>query len=86
MIRILPAIALCLSAAGLIHSLGTDALDLLMWTIMLLLQAVPYAAAVLVSIISALPRLPAGWIGETGSMSQAAHTLLEPTAPERAER
>ena len=73
-------IALCLSAAGIIHYLGTDALDMLMWTIMLLLQAVPYAAAVIVSVISALPGLPAGWLGETGSMQQAARALLEPPA------
>ena len=46
--------------------------------VMLLLQSVPYAAALIVSIISALPRLPATWIGETGSMSEAARTVLEP--------
>jgi exo-beta-1,3-glucanase (GH17 family)/cellulose synthase/poly-beta-1,6-N-acetylglucosamine synthase-like glycosyltransferase len=72
--------ALCLAATGIILSFGTENLDLLMWTIMLLLQAVPYAAAVIVSTISALPRLPAGWIGETGSMQQAAHALLDQPA------
>jgi hypothetical protein len=70
--------ALCLAAFAIMLNFGTDSLDLLMWTIMLLLQAVPYAAAVMVSIISAFPRLPAGRIGETGSMQQAAHALLEP--------
>ncbi len=72
--------ALCLAALGIILVFGTESLDLLMWTIMLLLQAVPYAAAVIVSIISALPGLPASWIGETGSMQQAAHSLLDPPA------
>ena len=72
--------ALCLAAFGIILSSGTENLDLLMWTIMLLLQAIPYAAAVIVSTISALPRLPAGWIGETGSMQQAAHALLDQPA------
>jgi exo-beta-1,3-glucanase (GH17 family)/cellulose synthase/poly-beta-1,6-N-acetylglucosamine synthase-like glycosyltransferase len=72
--------ALCLAAFGIILSFGTENLDLLMWTIMLLLQAIPYAAAVIVSTISALPRLPAGWIGETGSMQQAAHALLDQPA------
>jgi hypothetical protein len=75
-------LALWLAAAGIMLQFGTDTLDLLMWAVMLLLQSVPYAAALLVSIISALPGLPAGWIGETGSMSQAAHRLLEPGGPD----
>jgi exo-beta-1,3-glucanase (GH17 family)/cellulose synthase/poly-beta-1,6-N-acetylglucosamine synthase-like glycosyltransferase len=78
--EVLLCMALCLAATGIILSFGTENLDLLMWTIMLLLQAVPYAAAVIVSTISALPRLPAGWIGETGSMQQAAHALLDQPA------
>jgi exo-beta-1,3-glucanase (GH17 family)/cellulose synthase/poly-beta-1,6-N-acetylglucosamine synthase-like glycosyltransferase len=73
-------IALCLAAGGIMHHFGTETLDLLMWAVMLLLQAVPYAAALLLSIISALPHLSARWIGETGSMSKAAHTLLDATA------
>jgi len=75
-------IALWLAAGGIIAYFGTETLDLLMWAVMLLLQSVPYAAALILSIVSALPRLSAGWIGETGSMSQAAHTLLEPPADE----
>jgi len=71
-------IALWLAAFGIINYFGTETLDLLMWAVMLLLQSTPYFAAVVVSIISALPRLPARWIGETGSMSEAARTLLEP--------
>ena len=78
--EVLLCIALCLSATGIIINLGTDALDLLMWTIMLLLQAVPYAAAIIVSVISALPGLPAGWLGKTGSMQQAAEALLDTSA------
>jgi hypothetical protein len=75
-------IALWLAAGGIIGYFGTDTLDMLMWAVMLLLQSVPYAAALILSIISALPRLPADWIGETGSMSQAARTVLEPPAAE----
>ena len=67
-------------AFSIIVSFGTETLDLLMWSIMLLLQSVPYAAAVIVSIISAAPTLPARWIGETGSMQQAAHNVLDPNA------
>ncbi|MFP5505188.1 MAG: glycosyltransferase [Gammaproteobacteria bacterium] len=76
-------IALWLAAGGIIHYFGTETLDLLMWAVMLLLQSVPYAAALIVSVISALPRLPATWIGETGSMSQVARSVLEPPAAEK---
>jgi hypothetical protein len=76
-------IALWLAAGGIIHYFGTETLDLLMWAVMLLLQSVPYAAALIVSIVSALPRLPSGWIGETGSMSQVARGVLEPPAAEK---
>jgi cellulose synthase/poly-beta-1,6-N-acetylglucosamine synthase-like glycosyltransferase len=70
--------ALCLAAFAIITTFGTETLDLLMWSIMLLLQSVPYAAALIVSIISAAPTLPASWIGETGSMQQVARRVLEP--------
>jgi len=72
--------ALCLAAFAIINTFGTETLDLLMWSIMLLLQSVPYAAAVIVSITSAVPDLPASWIGETGSMQQVARNVLEPDA------
>ena len=74
------AFALCLAAFAIINTFGTETLDLLMWSIMLLLQSVPYAAAVIVSITSAARDLPASWIGETGSMQQVARTVLEPDA------
>ncbi len=73
-------IALCLAAAAIIGTFGTETLDLLVWAVMLMIQAIPYAATLIVSVISALPKLSAGWIGETGSMQQAAQTLLDPPA------
>jgi hypothetical protein len=73
-------VALCLASFSIVHMFGTETLDLLVWAIMLLIQAIPYGATLIMSIISALPRLPANWIGETGSMQQVAHTLLEPPA------
>jgi len=76
-------IALCLASFCIIQAFGTETLDLLMWSIMLLLQAVPYAAALIVSIVSALPALPASWIGETGSMQGVARAVLEPPAVSR---
>jgi exo-beta-1,3-glucanase (GH17 family)/cellulose synthase/poly-beta-1,6-N-acetylglucosamine synthase-like glycosyltransferase len=70
--------ALWLAAFSIIDAFGTETLDLLMWSVMLLLQSVPYVAAVLVSLISAAPTLPARWIGETGSMQQIARKVLNP--------
>jgi exo-beta-1,3-glucanase (GH17 family)/cellulose synthase/poly-beta-1,6-N-acetylglucosamine synthase-like glycosyltransferase len=73
-------IALCLASISIIQTFGTETLDLLMWAIMLLLQAVPYAASLIVSLVSAMPDLPARWIGETGSMQDVARHVLEPPA------
>ncbi len=70
--------ALCLAAFSIINTFGTETLDLVMWSVMLMLQSVPYAAAIIMSLISAAPTLPASWIGETGSMQQVAHTVLDP--------
>jgi hypothetical protein len=71
-------IALCMASYFIIQTFGTETLDLLVWAIMLLIQAIPYAATLIMSLISSLPGFPASWIGETGSMHQAARTLLEP--------
>ena len=78
--------ALCLASFAIINAFGTETLDLLMWSIMLLFQSVPYAAAVIVSIISAIPALPASWIGETGSMQQVARSVLDPNAANNSEQ
>ncbi len=40
--------------------------DLTVWVAVLLIQSLPYAAAVLVSLVNAL-ELPGGWIGEAGA-------------------
>ena len=78
--------ALCLASFAIINAFGTETLDLLIWSIMLLFQSVPYAAAVIVSIISAVPALPASWIGETGSMQQVARSVLDPNAANNSEQ
>ena len=78
--------ALCLASFAIINAFGTETLDLLIWSIMLLFQSVPYAAAVIVSIISAIPALPASWIGETGSMQQVARSVLDPNAANNSEQ
>jgi exo-beta-1,3-glucanase (GH17 family)/cellulose synthase/poly-beta-1,6-N-acetylglucosamine synthase-like glycosyltransferase len=69
---------LWLASGAIITRIGVESLDLLVWCIMLLIQGIPYAAALMVSILSALPHLPAGSIGETGSMRHAAHAVLRP--------
>jgi exo-beta-1,3-glucanase (GH17 family)/cellulose synthase/poly-beta-1,6-N-acetylglucosamine synthase-like glycosyltransferase len=68
--------ALFMAASAVITRLGTESLDLLMWSIMLLLQCIPYTAALLVSIVSALPQLPARFIGQAGSVKEAAQAVL----------
>ena len=71
-------IALCLAATAIIQTFGTESADLLVWAVMLLIQSLPYTATLIVSVISALPGMPGTWIGETGSMQQAAKALLDP--------
>lgn len=46
-------------------------LDLRVWVAVLIVQSIPYLAAVIVSLISAAPRLPAGMIGPMPQMSSA---------------
>ncbi|MBK7251545.1 MAG: glycosyltransferase [Gammaproteobacteria bacterium] len=55
-------LALWLAAWGVVHVPQTDGPDRLAWIVVLLVQSTPYAAAVLVSVASALP-LPARWLG-----------------------
>jgi exo-beta-1,3-glucanase (GH17 family)/cellulose synthase/poly-beta-1,6-N-acetylglucosamine synthase-like glycosyltransferase len=67
------AIALWLAAAGIIYTIGTDTLDLLLWVIVLLVQALPYMAALLTAIISAYPQLGAklicgGYCGDSDTI------------------
>jgi hypothetical protein len=68
-------VALFLAVGGVIGRLGTESLDLLMWSVMLLLQCIPYAAALLVSVISAFPQLPSRWIGEIGNSRESRKPL-----------
>lgn len=56
----LMCIALWAGAAALIFQQGTGTLDLLLWCIMLVVQSTPYAMAVVVSVISAIPWIGAG--------------------------
>jgi exo-beta-1,3-glucanase (GH17 family)/cellulose synthase/poly-beta-1,6-N-acetylglucosamine synthase-like glycosyltransferase len=56
-------------AIGLLQEMQT--LDVTLWVIVLLVQAIPYAATLLLALISGLPRLPVGLVGgPLGSRSQ----------------
>jgi len=63
----LMALALWTAAGGILYLSGSDSLDLLLWIIVLLVQSVAYLAAILVSIVSAFPRLPAGLVCGRGT-------------------
>jgi exo-beta-1,3-glucanase (GH17 family)/cellulose synthase/poly-beta-1,6-N-acetylglucosamine synthase-like glycosyltransferase len=58
-------LALWLAAASIYHTLSIDTLDILLWVLVLLVQSLPYFAALCLSIISAFPKLKAGWITDT---------------------
>ncbi len=57
-------LGLWIAAVGVLLVQGTGTFDVLLWVIVLLMQSLPYAAAVAVSLISGFPQLPARWVGE----------------------
>lgn len=62
--ELLFALALLLAAVGvMLRPDANDMLDVRVWAAMLLIQSIPYLAAVTVSLISGLPRLPAWLVG-----------------------
>jgi hypothetical protein len=50
--------------------------DLSIWLAALLIQSIPYAAAVFVSLVSAL-NLPGAWLGEAGATPAASEPDVE---------
>jgi exo-beta-1,3-glucanase (GH17 family)/cellulose synthase/poly-beta-1,6-N-acetylglucosamine synthase-like glycosyltransferase len=61
-------LALWLAAVGVALRQDADSLDLLLWVIVLMIQSIPYMAAVIVSLTSAFPRARAGLVtGRLGS-------------------
>ena len=61
--ELLFAIALVLAIFALMQRFDADMLDVRVWAGMLAVQAIPYLAAVVVSLISGMPRLPAKLVG-----------------------
>jgi exo-beta-1,3-glucanase (GH17 family)/cellulose synthase/poly-beta-1,6-N-acetylglucosamine synthase-like glycosyltransferase len=60
--EILLMTALWVAAAAVAFQSGSETLDLLLWIIVLLVQSVPYLAALAVSVLSAYPGLRAGLV------------------------
>jgi hypothetical protein len=56
-------LALWLAAGVVVAQVGLELRDTLIWVWVLLVQSIPYAAALLVSMISGLPGLPASLVG-----------------------
>jgi exo-beta-1,3-glucanase (GH17 family)/cellulose synthase/poly-beta-1,6-N-acetylglucosamine synthase-like glycosyltransferase len=59
--------ALLLAATGIALLPWSAIFELYLWVIVLLVQAIPYAASLLMSLISAFPHLSAGLIGREGT-------------------
>ncbi len=61
--ELLFAIALGLAVLGVLMRKDGNLIDTQVWAMVLIIQAVPYTASVVVSLISGLPRLPAKLVG-----------------------
>ncbi|MCF7984154.1 MAG: glycosyltransferase [Thiohalocapsa sp.] len=61
-------IAFWIAAGGVLLREDAYMLDVKVWAAVLLVQSVPYLAALLVSLLSAMPRIPASLIGPMGEM------------------
>jgi exo-beta-1,3-glucanase (GH17 family)/cellulose synthase/poly-beta-1,6-N-acetylglucosamine synthase-like glycosyltransferase len=68
--EVLFLIAFWLAAYTVTGRNDADMLDLQMWVLVLLVQSIPYLAAVLVSLTSALTRLPASLVGPMDEMQR----------------
>jgi hypothetical protein len=66
------AVALWLAAWGVAVQPHVESPDLLGWIVVLLVQSLPYLAAVLLALVSALPGLPAALVRRRGPMQEAA--------------
>ncbi|MGB5671505.1 MAG: glycosyltransferase [Sedimenticolaceae bacterium] len=62
-------VAMLLAAHAVLLRHDGDMLDVRVWSIVLLMQCIPYAAAVLLSLISAMPRLPGRLVGTMRRLS-----------------
>ena len=63
------------------RDLGVMMRDFGVWVIVLLIQSVPYFAALMVSLVSAFPSLSASYVGRAEDMDDLAHVVLEDDIP-----
>ena len=77
--EILFLIALALGAIGVLMRPDGEMLDNKIWALVLAVQGIPYAAALLVALMSASPKLPASLIGPMGNMRDSAPEKPETT-------
>ncbi len=64
--ELLLMVALFLGAFGMWIRNDAGTPDVALWTAVLLVQAIPYVASLIVALISAFPSLPAAWVGPMG--------------------
>jgi exo-beta-1,3-glucanase (GH17 family)/cellulose synthase/poly-beta-1,6-N-acetylglucosamine synthase-like glycosyltransferase len=69
-------LGLWLGAWAVYAEVGTVMQDLAVWVAVLLIQSIPYFAALLLSLVSALPQLSSGLIGSAEEMDALAHVVL----------
>ncbi len=61
---------LLLTLLGLIvWRVGLESTETVLWIVVMVVQAIPYLAALIMSLISAMPRLPASWVGVKSNSS-----------------
>jgi len=73
-------LGLWLAALAVHLDVSDDMRDVSVWIAVLLIQSVPYLATLLMSLISAYPRLPARLIGRADEMDALAHVVLDEKA------
>lgn len=75
--------ALLFAAWAIAHTQNSDTPDVLVWIVMLVVQAIPYAASVVVSVISGVRYIPASLLGSPAGMDERAEARLPFRSPER---
>ncbi|HEY1773796.1 MAG TPA: glycosyltransferase [Gammaproteobacteria bacterium] len=68
---------LWLAALAVYLDVSDDMRDVSVWIAVLLIQSIPYAATLLMSLVSAYPQLPSKYIGHADEMDTLAHVVLD---------
>jgi len=71
-------LALWLAAAAVLLTQDAQMLDTRLWSGMLMMQSIPYLAALLVALVSGLPRLPAGGLARGWPAAPEADSRSQP--------